>query len=873
VANRVTAYLLGDYSVDAHARRLVRADGVDVELQGRAFDVLLVLLQHRGRVVGRRELLDAVWSDNDVTDAALSQALSLVRRALGADGHRLIRTIPGHGYRIDSPPSVDAPVSETTGMDALVDTAPVSVLRRAAWTPRRPWQAASFALVAAIALLAAMAVSWRLSGERGRDVADASGQPSAALVPGHPSMRIGLRLASGAPEDDAWTLDALRGVLRTGLHGNADVRVDDGTESGNGSSVPTLLGVVRMEPVEAVPRQVFVDWAFTTASGATRRWRDRAPADRMFDLADRMQKQLREVDPALALIGAGRLSGAVPPKAQMHFAQGVGAQADHRHADAASEFEAALQRHPGFLVARIELANALIEQGYRAAAMTHLREAERSLAASAGADAMALRARSLSLARDQATAAGLYDRLAAEHPDVLPWRLAGAQAHALSGNGASGLALLAPIDAARLSVRSRIAFHKVRSLAAMAAGDADRSLEDGRRAVAEALRLGEPELEAEAQLNLAGLHYRRAEIADALRVGNLAVAAGDRGRSRRWRYEARQFRAALMVLDDRPVPQVELNALLNIARSSGDIYREGAVQLILANERYRRLDLEGAIAHRRRALSLLERSGDRNGADTALQTLFALERLHGDRERALGLLQRLQARSTDSPLDRWQLEFEFARGEIWTGQLAAATTRLRRTIDAIGAEQQAIGRASLLCLLGQAEVLSGEPERALRSLDACEVALEPAAASRKSASRNIEHTVLRARADAWRAIAAAGLGRPQDVARRLQAMETRLRPLRDYRAMEAFGELALAAGLVGEPAQARPLLAWVAQRREANVVGLPRALLRRGECALWMREGKSDVPQCVDAEAAAMRIEHPMLRLDVRALRQQARRG
>jgi len=95
-------HILGDYRIDEHARRLWRGDGSEVDLPGRAFDVLLVLLRHRGRVVARSELLDAVWYDSDVTDAALSQALSLARRALGSDGHRLIRTVPGRGYCIDS---------------------------------------------------------------------------------------------------------------------------------------------------------------------------------------------------------------------------------------------------------------------------------------------------------------------------------------------------------------------------------------------------------------------------------------------------------------------------------------------------------------------------------------------------------------------------------------------------------------------------------------------------------------------------------------------------------------------------------------------------------------------------------------------------
>jgi len=723
-------------------------------------------------------------------------------------------------------------------------------------------------LVLGIALAALVSLPWATAPRRGAVPAPVPSAAVTAPAPA-PALRIVLRLAPGAPTENAWLLGALRGVLRTGLHGNPDLQVESALDGGESADGPRLSGTVALDRLDSVPREVRIDWRLTGFDGRPRRWRDSAPADRLFDIADRVQARLRAADPRLASIGAGAFSGPIPVGAQRRFARGAEAKSAHRHAEAAAEFEAALPVHPGFLLARIALADALIEQGYRAAAAAHLSQVERTLADAAGPDAMALRARTLSLSRDYAAAAGLYCTLTASHPDVLPWRLAGAQAYALSGRGAEASALLAPVAPDGLSPRLRVFHRKIASLAAMAAGDADGALEAARRAVDEALRLGEPEQETEAYQNLIGIHYRRGEIAEALRLADLAVAAGDRGRSLRWRYEARQFRIALRVLDDRPVSQAELDALASVARSTGDIYREGSVALIFANERYRRLDLEGAIAHRLRALALLERSGDAYGIDTVLQSLFALERLRGEREAALGALEQLEARRVGNTLDMWQLEFEFARGEIWTGRLAAASARLRRALHADGAQAQpALGRASLHCLLGQAQTLAGDASAALASLAACTEASAPPerrgadGAGGSTDAGGMERAVLRARATAWRAMTAGRLGRDEEVARHLRDAETLLRPTRDYRTLEALGELALAAGLVGDPAQAGPILAWIAAREEATAAALPRAMLRRGQCALSRRGGIGGGSlQCVEAEAAAFRIEHPMLRL------------
>jgi TolB-like protein/DNA-binding winged helix-turn-helix (wHTH) protein/Tfp pilus assembly protein PilF len=62
--------------------------------------VLAHLLAHRGQVVSKEALLQAVWSDLVVTENSLSQCLSEIRRALGDSADVLLETIPRRGYLI-----------------------------------------------------------------------------------------------------------------------------------------------------------------------------------------------------------------------------------------------------------------------------------------------------------------------------------------------------------------------------------------------------------------------------------------------------------------------------------------------------------------------------------------------------------------------------------------------------------------------------------------------------------------------------------------------------------------------------------------------------------------------------------------------------
>jgi DNA-binding winged helix-turn-helix (wHTH) protein/TolB-like protein/tetratricopeptide (TPR) repeat protein len=95
------SYVFGHFRVDPVARRLWRRDGSPIPLTPRVFDTLLYLIEHCGAVLGKDELIAAIWPGRVVEENNLSQSVSALRRALsdGDRGARYILTVPGRGYR------------------------------------------------------------------------------------------------------------------------------------------------------------------------------------------------------------------------------------------------------------------------------------------------------------------------------------------------------------------------------------------------------------------------------------------------------------------------------------------------------------------------------------------------------------------------------------------------------------------------------------------------------------------------------------------------------------------------------------------------------------------------------------------------------
>jgi len=103
------------YLLNARERQLTRA-GQLIHLQPKAFDVLLYLLEHAGNLVGKQEVLDAVWKDRFVTENSLTVCIRQIRIALedNADAPQYIETIPVSGYRF---------IAEVTSLDSDAVTA------------------------------------------------------------------------------------------------------------------------------------------------------------------------------------------------------------------------------------------------------------------------------------------------------------------------------------------------------------------------------------------------------------------------------------------------------------------------------------------------------------------------------------------------------------------------------------------------------------------------------------------------------------------------------------------------------------------------------------------------------------------------------
>jgi DNA-binding winged helix-turn-helix (wHTH) protein len=81
------------YALDLR-RGTLRMGETDIDLRPKTFAVLRLLVENAGRLVSKDEIIAAVWPDVIVTDDSLVQCVKELRRALGENGERLVRTVP-----------------------------------------------------------------------------------------------------------------------------------------------------------------------------------------------------------------------------------------------------------------------------------------------------------------------------------------------------------------------------------------------------------------------------------------------------------------------------------------------------------------------------------------------------------------------------------------------------------------------------------------------------------------------------------------------------------------------------------------------------------------------------------------------------------
>jgi DNA-binding winged helix-turn-helix (wHTH) protein/TolB-like protein len=151
------------------AERILLREGELVPLTPKVFDILITLVENRGQVVAKDDLMKRVWPSTYVEEGNLTQNISLLRKALGetAGGVQFIETVPRRGYRFvadineawDGAPAngsaevpADVEAETVSHQDNSTSTPVVSIpaaAGRATWFKKTP----AFALViAAVAM-------------------------------------------------------------------------------------------------------------------------------------------------------------------------------------------------------------------------------------------------------------------------------------------------------------------------------------------------------------------------------------------------------------------------------------------------------------------------------------------------------------------------------------------------------------------------------------------------------------------------------------------------------------------------------------------------------------------------------------------------
>jgi DNA-binding winged helix-turn-helix (wHTH) protein/TolB-like protein/Tfp pilus assembly protein PilF len=90
----------GEFRLDVHERSLTK-NGEIVAVTPKVFDLLVALVENRGSLMAKDELIERLWPDSFVEEANLNVNISALRRALGErpEDHRFVETVPRRGYR------------------------------------------------------------------------------------------------------------------------------------------------------------------------------------------------------------------------------------------------------------------------------------------------------------------------------------------------------------------------------------------------------------------------------------------------------------------------------------------------------------------------------------------------------------------------------------------------------------------------------------------------------------------------------------------------------------------------------------------------------------------------------------------------------
>jgi len=117
------SYQFGEFTLDVEKGCVLKA-GEELRLRPKVYETLKYLVEHPGRLIGKQELIQAVWPDTFVTDDSLVQCTVELRRALDDHGQKLLKTVPRRGYLFLAPviksasPTVDFAITDLPDLSA-----------------------------------------------------------------------------------------------------------------------------------------------------------------------------------------------------------------------------------------------------------------------------------------------------------------------------------------------------------------------------------------------------------------------------------------------------------------------------------------------------------------------------------------------------------------------------------------------------------------------------------------------------------------------------------------------------------------------------------------------------------------------------------
>ncbi|MBR0658713.1 winged helix-turn-helix domain-containing protein [Neoroseomonas oryzicola] len=118
------ALRIGGVTLDTARGCLRGADGAEIALAPKPFDLLVMLARNPGRTLSKDALLDAIWHGVNVTEDSLVQAVRTARRAIGDEAGQVLRSVPRRGYLLETtadpaPPPADSAPAPSPAMAPL----------------------------------------------------------------------------------------------------------------------------------------------------------------------------------------------------------------------------------------------------------------------------------------------------------------------------------------------------------------------------------------------------------------------------------------------------------------------------------------------------------------------------------------------------------------------------------------------------------------------------------------------------------------------------------------------------------------------------------------------------------------------------------